>query len=226
MRSWLLYDASSKTAKAKVDKDLVKKAVPLLEKLHGLMPTLCFKRTTVSSCMELLCATYKNYNMDASEVPGWVMLMTRRFMNLCRSVSQSSNAAWARDVLPWIEPLTVPTTKASTSRRNVQEGGGDQPDAGSSTSYFYGWNAELLQAWRQVVGTNLREHSQRMEIPEGAADDDHPVAVWTCGFRRQIMNVTCAELNAMGRPRAVDRHELPVFFDGSHCRTHHRILCK
>jgi hypothetical protein len=188
-KSFIVYDESEKVEKARLDIEAIAKSHDVLSCLHALQVNMSFPKTIMEKAVaKLFDEKYKVWSMKPEHKDDWVVTITRRLRNIGRVVHQgcmeTSAAAWVKG-LPW---------------RAVSFDPDDKPAAASASSaaaeYFYGWNEEILRAWRCKVGTKAKELSMPIVIPEGASADDVVEATWFDGMVYEVPNFTVSEFKA------------------------------
>ncbi len=139
----------------------------------------------------------------------WVKTMTIRTSNMLRHVSQahlkSKKADWLL-ALPW-------------NQKRPQDAG-----AAASTTFVYGWDVELCQAWRCEEGSDDKEAAISLHKPAKHQPHTPIEAVWADGHKHQIADLTCDDYDQMkdGRAQKTSNSEI---WHGEHVATELGAMC-
>ena len=218
-RSFVRYCEAERVADATVHVALIEQHHGLLHALYKVQPNLSFRKDTVEACMSALVEKQgPSWQLSLSDYTDWAETMCRRLRNLCHVVSQGVNGhpkcLWVR-ALPW--------------KSGAKEGLGSDNINQDKTNptYIFGFDAELRQAWRQVVGSPSarKELTSDLSAPPGAKDTDPIQAPWPDGAKAIINDVLCHELEAVLKIKtSTGSCDLWV---GEHCQSHNKLrVCK
>lgn len=249
-KSWLRFDEGKKVADAKTDTSMIAKAIPIVAALHSLSSGLSFKRASMSTCVRLIFLEFRvAWKLEPSHEKDYISTMTNRLMNLCHvvHVGEYKQVKWASELLPWFAPAggqpgeetaaaTAATPAAAAAPSTPQ---GEEPAAEAAAAapaaplqgqWTYGFNVELLMAWRCPRGGKDSDVELAMPFVEADFEDkmdsDAVVACFSEGEdTAQIPELTVGRLRLLMQQRLQHPRQSkagPLWESRTH-DTHHRL---
>lgn len=213
-RSFLVYDHTQNTSKAKTSKDDIGNAHEVLKALKVACPKLAFKRSQVRQALDIL---YKQnmhepkWRLAPADLPQWLTMMTNRIMNLAHAVRQGEQkhptAAWVR-CLPWNQAGPASSSCEPPSR----------------TEWIYGYDMEMKQAWRlpgnhpQGAGRKSTKKEYSIQVRE---QDKKLVASWSDNSKWAISGIS---IDRWKGPQKVVAN--PPYWQGEHEVSHDRLVVR
>lgn len=217
--SWLRYDESKTVQNTKVMPREIEKAHSILLAAHNLDPNLNFSRRLVRDAISILTEeklTAGVFKLKECDRESYLQVMTIRFMNIMRAVSQSlkkgRTAKWVQ-ALPWITPKLeddVPQT---------------QPDEPSKPAYIVRFDKFLRTAVRTSPGSSTKEPALKLEAAPGAKHTDPVVAIWSDGWRSEVPDILTRDLGRLCEPPNAAAVATAIW-EGEHATTHHRLAVR
>ena len=227
-RVMLIYDDSPKCQKALLSTDRVYAAHQLLEALHGLAPRLHFVRSTVKEAMQAILDRYGDSwkLVKDADRRDWVETLTKRVMNITRSVSQGEvttpSAKWVLE-LPWNKSKKPRTLKARASR--VDTDGEEAAAKEDRVEYEYGFSTDLSLPWTRAGTRHATPKPGAVVLREQGDKDDDPIrASWPDGTIKSITACTWGEWSTTSSAKHAPVAD--VLYASEHSASHHRLLVK
>lgn len=219
--SWLRYDESKTVQGTKVMPNEINKAHDILLAAYNLNENLNFSRSLVRSAISMLTdekVAANVFKLKDSDRDSYIDIMTTRFMNMMRAVSQSlkkgRTAKWVTQ-LPWM-------------KAKVEDDAAPAPAPSSSSSmpsYTVRFDKFLRTAVRTSPGSTTTEPALKLEANAGAKDTDPVIAIWSDGWRHAIADILTRDLERMCEPPSAVAPNNSLW-EGEHIETHHRLIVR
>ena len=113
------------------------------------------------------------------------------------AAAPAAEAAALAAALPDQAAAPAPAPAATTDTARLATPAAVAAEHTASDSYYFGFDKELLSAWRVPVAGGKRQPSLRLEYCPKAGDDDKVTAVWKDGMKKGIDELTVGEWKAM-----------------------------
>ena len=176
---------------SKVDVGKLKVHGHMLRELHRLMPSLCFKRSTVEAALKSL-AKKDCFKLSALDQLEFSSTVAKRLAVMCRHISQalsrSRKPRWATELMDIGEPEPDNQDIRKLMKRVAPEA--DNKDDKSYHDFFIGWDAEMKRAWRCKADST---YQKEFALPELLPQDDDmapPLAKFSDGSTFEITELT------------------------------------
>ena len=215
-RSFIRYDESMETSKAKVDPVAISKCYPFLAALHSVQDNLSFSRALWDEVIRKLYKANESqphWKLKPADEAGYFDVMVRRCCNICRAVQQSSSLKKGKAQPQWVKELPWNKAAADTTAETAK--------TEAKKEYVYGWSDELKQAWRMSTAEKdpqMKEMSASIEVGK---EDQAVTAVFRDGGRWQVSDLSAADYMA---PRS--KNTGCTYWTGTHPLTHNRVVVR
>ena len=137
-----------------------------------------------------------NWVLDDKHVKDWKETVVRRLRCMCRHISQALTKSVST---PWLALLGLEVDSAASRECAEVSAAVGQPSSPKmrrrlthkrSEEYYYGFDAEQRQAWRQAHGEDLREMAEVLFEPEDAQPTSKMMARWKDKHEHVISELT------------------------------------
>jgi len=167
----------------------------LLKSLRGLSGNLAFTQGTVKQAMQIVVDECQ-WSIAREDASSFTEVMATRLRTMCRHVEQAhmKKVAWARKLLDGPADTQLDVGSSSESNRVVP----------AAEVFFYGYDYESKCAWRAEVGSASKEYTRKLMAEDETRVTDPMVAVWPCGHRAEIHDLTVGMWLKMKQPAGTE----------------------